>query len=74
MKHLRICLAAFLLSFYLGVHKGNLAIWKAGSTVPLVKYPYSVNMFTEKDRTLLREGIPFYNSATLSKLLEDYMS
>ena len=74
MKHCRYFLTALLLSFFLGLHDGNLALWKNGDTIPLCEFPYRASMFTAQDLQLLQQGITFSSKAELAGLLEDYMS
>ncbi len=67
-------IAAMLLCCYLGVHGGNLAIWRGGHAEPELVLPYDISIFPVEDQSRLLDGIPFSNQEELSRLLEDFAS
>lgn len=67
-------IAAMFLCWYLGVHGGNLAIWRDGKPEPVQVLPYDVSIYPEEDRSKLLEGVPFSSQEELSRLLEDFAS
>ena len=74
MKSFRMILPILLLSLYLGVHNGNLALFREGHTVPLQVYPRSVADYPQKDQLALGIGIPITSRQQLRVLLEAYLS
>ena len=74
MHHYKKFLAALLLSMYLGISDGKLAIYNHGSSTPAQVLPYDAGLFTITDRQTLANGIPFSTDAELNKLLEDFTS
>ena len=63
-----------VLSLYLGLSNGRLAIYSQNDLTPLQTLPYNVSLFSAEDRNRLEKGIPFSTAAELSRLLEDYTS
>ena len=61
-----------LLGLFLGLHEGYLAL-KEGETVKHI-FPYRMELYTETDAHLLRNGIPLPSPAELAAALEDYFS
>ena len=74
MKFLKRLLPFLVLSLYLGVYNGNLALMREGSDSPVQVYRYSVSMYPEADRQELERGIPIRNERHLAELLEAYLS
>jgi len=72
MKRSALFMLAML--YYLGLHNGQLAIFKHNASQPLEVFPYSAQVFPETDRAALEKGIPFQNARELHRLLEDYLS
>lgn len=70
----RYTISLLLLIYYLGLHNGQLTIWKDDSREPLRIFPYSAEVFPEADRKALAKGIPFSSQSDLTKLMEDYLS
>lgn len=64
---------ALILSFILGVHEGNIALWKEGSTAPDRVFPYQARMLPPEARTALEQGIRFDNLEQLKALAENYL-
>ncbi len=66
------CFISCLLCLYLGIENGYLAI--TDSSGHCTSFPYRMELYTQQDQTLLRNGIPIENQSELSKVLEDYFS
>ncbi len=74
MKFLRMILPILVLSIYLGVHNGNLALFREGHNEPIQVFPRSVSDYPKKDQDALNAGIPITSKRQLSELLEAYLS
>ena len=74
MWHYKNMLAVLLLSMYLGISHGNLAIYCSGCSEPIQTLPYDVSLFTPSDQQALAKGVPFSTDAELTELLEDFTS
>ena len=61
-----------LLGLFLGLHEGYLAL-KEGEAVKHI-FPYRMELYTNEDAYLLRNGIPLPSPAELAAALEDYFS
>ena len=72
MKKTIALVAALMLS--LGIHKGQLALLKTGSSEPLQIYPLQVRLLPPADQLKLAQGIEIRDSLHLAQLLEDYLS
>ena len=66
--------AVFLLGLYLGMHNGNLALWRDGNTEPEKVFPIKVALYPKIDQDALEKGIPIEDTEGLKKLLEDFLS
>lgn len=66
--------AVFLLGLYLGMHNGNLALWRDGNTEPEKVFPIKVALYPKIDQAALEKGIPIEDTEGLKKLLEDFLS
>lgn len=62
------------LGYTLGIHQGQLAIWKDGQAEPVKSFPFSVAALPLEDQQLLAEGIRIENLNELTARLEDYLS
>lgn len=74
MKHAHILYYIVTATLFLGIHRGKLALWKAGDPYPQTVYPCSVTSLPEADRALLEEGIPIRSREELTARLEDLLS
>ena len=74
MKFHCIIYSILLLGLLLGVHNGNVALWKDDNPKPIYVTPYPASMFPEADQALLQKGIRFKNFKELSGYIEDYFS
>ena len=74
MKFFRIFLPVMSMILYLGVHNGNLALYRQGHKVPVQVYAVPVTLLPKEDQAALTAGIPIENEKQLSELLEAYLS
>ena len=74
MKRKRFLRHFILLGLFLGIYKGQLALWQENAAVPESVYPCQVRMLPEADRRLLDQGIPIRSREELTSRLEDLMS
>jgi len=74
MKFSRMLLPALVLSLYLGIHDGKLALFREGHLTPVQVYSRSVSTYPQKDQNALRAGIPIKSKRQLAELLEAYLS
>ena len=74
MKRYRLLTAIILLGFILGVHKGNVALWREGSKEPIKVFPYRASLLPEEDQKRLEQGVHVESISQLRKLIEDYFS
>ena len=74
MKLLKTILPILMLSLYLGISNGKLALFRKGSAYPLQVYDHSVAAYPSAEQKALLEGIPIENDAHLASLLEDFLS
>lgn len=68
-----VCLI-LLLGFLLGIHNGNVALWKDNDPKPLRVFSYPASSLPEADRRLLEKGIHIDSLGELTRLIEDYFS
>ena len=66
-----VCL---LLTLYLGLWNGHLALRDTDTPAPMTVFPYSADLYPEADRRALEKGIPIESGQALVRLLEDYLS
>lgn len=64
---------ALILSFILGIHEGNIALWKEGSAVPDRVFPYQARMLPPEARRMLEKGIRFESMEQLEDMAENYL-
>lgn len=70
----RVCAILLLLSLYLGLHNGYIALWREGEPEPVQVFPYRAALYPKLDQAALEKGIPISDTETLKKLLEDFLS
>lgn len=73
MKHAAF-LAALVLTLYMGLHNGYLALFDVGATAPVRVFPYRAAVYPKIDQAALAEGIPIASASHLKQLLEDFLS
>ena len=73
MKH-HLLSAIVLLSLFLGVKDGYLALLRNDTSKPVAVYPMRACMLPKQDQLALSEGIPIHSTDQLNRLLEDYLS
>lgn len=74
MKKNRYLYLALVFGFLLGIHEGNIALWKDGSSKPFRVFPYRAESLPEADQKALEQGIHLTDESALIRLLEDYLS
>lgn len=71
----RTCIyAALLLTLYLGLHNGHLALYRDTPEQIIHTFPYNVRVYPHVDQQALERGIPIGSREDLARLVEDYMS
>ena len=63
-----------LLSLYLGLHNGYLALWEAHSALPKTVYPYHFSTYPKLDQDALKAGVQIETDNQLQALLDDLTS
>lgn len=63
-----------LMSIYLGIHGGQLALLEPGNPLPVEIFPIAAQMLPDADRKALSDGIRIRDKLHLAQLLEDYLS
>ena len=74
MKQMHILYYMLAANLFLGIYRGQLALWKEGCTLPQTVYPCAVASLPEADRALLEQGIPIGSREELTRRLEDLLS
>ena len=74
MRSHRILIFTLIMSLYLGLSDGYLALWKEGSSKPEIIYPYHISLYPQIDQRRLKKGIPIRSTEELSKHMEDFLS
>ena len=74
MKKHSVITCILLFGFILGIHKGNVAVWKDNRKEPIKVFPYQASLLPEEDQKRLEKGIHVDNLNQLRKLIEDYFS
>ena len=72
-KHQHLYLA-LILSFILGIHGENIALWKRNDPEPVRVFPYRAEMLPPEARDALRQGVPISSIEELEALAENYLS
>ena len=72
MNRPRIRCTILLMGLLLGIHEGNIALWKNDRLIQ--EFPYPASMLPPSDQMNLQKGIPIENAQDLSRLLEGYLS
>lgn len=73
MKQLPL-LAALVLTLYLGIHNGQLALFDESTAVPLQVLPYRAAVYPKIDQAALYKGIPIESPSHFKQLLEDFLA
>ena len=63
-----------ILSFILGIHGENIALWKPGQPEPVKVFPCQAAMLPEDARAALERGIEIDSLEQLEQLAENYLS
>ena len=74
MKTKHIACHIALAGMFLGIYRGQLALWKEHAATPEEIYPCRICTLPEADRLLLEDGIPIRSRQELTARLEDLLS
>jgi len=74
MKKKKYMALLLLAGFILGSHKGYIALWRSGETMPAQVFPYPVSSLPLCDQEALNRGIRIEGGTELAQLLEDFLS
>ena len=74
MKFKHVLPQIVLMGMFLGIYRGQLALWQDNTAVPEKIYPCQIQTLPEADRLLLERGIPIHSHKELTSRLEDLMS
>lgn len=70
----RLLTTALMAFFLLGVHDGNIALWRDGDAKPIKVFPYDVSLLPKQEQERLRQGIRIESMEDLNRLIEAYLS
>ena len=74
MRHYHSLAAGVLaLGFLLGIHEGQLTLWRDGETRPEQIYDIRADTLPPADRLMLERGIRIESRQELWELLENYL-
>ena len=74
MKKHALITTVLLFGFILGIHKGNVALWKDGMKEPIKVFPYQASQLPQADQQRLQQGVHVDSISQLRKLIQDYFS
>ena len=74
MKKYRRQYLALLLTFFLGLREGKIALWQAGSDHLRQVFPYRAETLPPAVRSALEAGIPFENPEEALETAENFLS
>ena len=74
MKRCRRKYLALILTFFLGLREGNIALWQAGCDEPDRVFPYRAETLPPAVRRALAEGIAFPTSEDALEMAENFLS
>ena len=70
----QICCGALMLSFFLGIHEGRLAMWKDEDPTPCRVFPCPVAFLPKPVQQILKTGIRLDTMDDVNRLLESFLS
>ena len=70
----QICCCGVILSFFLGVHDGRLAMWKDEDPTPCRVFPCPVVLLPKPVQQILKSGIRLETMEDVNRLLESFLS
>lgn len=73
-KRNRILYSIILFGFLIGIHNGQIALWRDNDPTPIKVFPYRAEILPETDQYALRKGIRINSMTDLQRLLQDYLS
>lgn len=65
---------ALMLTFFVGVHNGRLALWKNEDPTPCKIFPCPVILLPQKVQEQLRSGVRLETIEDVNRLLENFLS
>ena len=74
MRKRNILYSIILFGFLIGIHNGQIALWRDNDPNPIKVFPYRAEILPEADQTALQKGIRISSIADLQQLLQDYLS
>ena len=74
MKLMQKILPVLLLTFYLGIYGGKVAIFNGNSKKPMYVSSYSVETLPKDAQEALKKRIPVRSRKDLTRLMETYLS
>ena len=74
MKRLSIVYCCLLLSFLLGTHNGNVALWEEDRSAVVHIFPRQTAELPKRKQLQLEQGIPIADGYQLVQILKDYLS
>ena len=73
-KQSSILYSIILFGFLIGIHNGQIALWRDNDPKPIKVFPYRAEILPEADQSALRKGIRINNITDLQRLMQDYLS
>lgn len=73
-KIIHMIYCTMLLGFLLGIHNGQIALWKDEDPQPMMILPYKAESLPIKERMLLKKGIRFDSLEQIEKIVSEYLS
>ena len=64
---------ALMLTFFVGVHNGRLALWKNEDPTPCKIFPCPVILLPQKVQEQLRSGVRLETIEDVNRLLENFL-
>ena len=74
MKRCRRKYLALILTFFLGLREGNIALWQAGCDEQMRLFPYRAETLPPSVRSALEEGMTFATSEEALETAENFLS
>ena len=74
MRRCRQKYLALILTFFLGMREGNIALWQSGCAEPAQVFPYRAETLPPTVRAALENGIFFTTSEEAMETAENFLS
>ena len=65
---------ALILTFFLGLREGNIALWQAGCDEQMRLFPYRAETLPPSVRSALENGMVFNSSEEAMETVENFLS